>query len=629
MTKTVLLISMFMLGPFGLGAKGQTLEWVRFAGVTNFDSGSSITTDPNGNAYVIMRGTSPFTAGTVSAPEVDNSFVIGKYSPNGQVAWVGHARDGAIPEDAKLAWDPSGSLLVAGSFIRTMTWVNPATDSTGSTNVTLESAGGWTPFNLPADIFLLKLDPNGNLLWTTNYGSLENQTCTGMALDSQGNAYLGGMFKQEMKLASIHTTSEGLGGYGLGQWIGKLDTNGHPIWLRTILSSNTVGGNVKIAVDGSDNVFVASTFFIDAILGGGSNLVSRGDMDILLAKYNPAGELQWVRQAGSSGGDAIASLAADHLGNVYFSGAFRPAVGGAPGAWFDDTPSAAGPFLAKYDSQGNLLRVKNEDVSDLKIGPDGNLYGVGLIDISRTFAGKTYTANGYYDIFAAKWDQDGIPLWSAAISDREVDVPSSLALDASGAIWVSGNSVHDQGPSTYGTPVFGRQDALVARFASTGPRFLSHPVNQLVRIGEEVQFEATLTNAESAELQWLKNGQPLAADERFSGASSNRLTIRKVELADEGEYVLRVQATNGSALSAAARLRIEGLMRFKSIESLPGGGFRLDFEGLEGRLYNIEASEDLVHWSYLTNGFARNGLMTVTDRSGSTNQHRLFRAFAN
>jgi hypothetical protein len=150
-----------------------------------------------------------------------------------------------------------------------------------------------------------------------------------------------------------------------------------------------------------------------------------------------------------------------------------------------------------------------------------------------------------------------------------------------------------------------------------------------VRLGERVQFEATLTNAESAELEWLKNGEPLGDSERFSGVSSNLLTITNVELGDEGEYVLRVQGTNGTAISAAARLRIEGLMRFKSIESLAGGGFRLDFEGLEGRLYNIEASEDLVHWSFLTNGFARNGLMTVTDRSGSTNQQRLFRAFAN
>jgi len=371
-TKSVFL-SIFVLGLSGLNAESQTLEWVRFAGGAKFDAASSITTDPDGNAYAIMRGTTPFTAGSISAPEIDNAFVVAKYKPDGQVAWVGHSSDNAFPEDANLAWDPSGSLLVAGSFFRTMTWVNPGG---ASANITLESAGGWTPLNLPADIFLMKLDPNGNLLWTTNYGSLDNQTCTGMALDSVGNAYLGGMFKQEIQLDSIHATSDGLGGYGLGQWIGKLDTNGHALWLKTILSSNTVGGKVKIAVDRSHNVFVASTFFIDAILGS-SNLVSRGDMDILLAKYNPAGELQWVRQAGSSGGDAIHSLAVDPNGNAYFSGKFTPAVGGAQGAWFDDSPAQAGSFLAKYGAGGNLLWVKNEEVSDLKIGPDGNLYGVG------------------------------------------------------------------------------------------------------------------------------------------------------------------------------------------------------------------------------------------------------------
>src|SRR5688572_30755894 len=98
MKRSVFIISMLVLGLFGQTSKGQTLEWVRFAGGTNYDVASSITTDPEGNAYAAMRGTFPFNAGSVSITEGDNSLVIAKYRPDGQVAWVGHARDGANPE---------------------------------------------------------------------------------------------------------------------------------------------------------------------------------------------------------------------------------------------------------------------------------------------------------------------------------------------------------------------------------------------------------------------------------------------------------------------------------------------------------------------------------------------------
>jgi outer membrane protein assembly factor BamB len=87
----------------------------------------------------------------------------------------------------------------------------------------------------------------------------------------------------------------------------KYNTSGSLLWQRELGDPSKDQGWQKIAIDGSGNVYCA----------GYCNVTS--DADILLAKYNSSGALQWQRRFGRSGaGDYCNGLTVDSDGNLYF-----------------------------------------------------------------------------------------------------------------------------------------------------------------------------------------------------------------------------------------------------------------------------------------------------------------------
>src|SRR5439155_7594573 len=77
-----------------------------------------------------------------------------------------------------------------------------------------------------------------------------------------------------------------------------------------------------VAIDTSDNVYTTGQFSGTAVFGW-TNLSSRGQADIFVAKYSPAGELLWVVQAGGTGGDSGQGIAVSSSGDVYVTGSFN------------------------------------------------------------------------------------------------------------------------------------------------------------------------------------------------------------------------------------------------------------------------------------------------------------------
>src|SRR5216117_2635562 len=72
----------------------------------------------------------------------------------------------------------------------------------------------------------------------------------------------------------------------------------------------------KIAVDAAGNIYVAGTFH-QATEIGGSNFVSRGDVDLFLAKYSNSGNIMWVKQVGTDQYDVVLGLSVDADSSIY------------------------------------------------------------------------------------------------------------------------------------------------------------------------------------------------------------------------------------------------------------------------------------------------------------------------
>jgi gliding motility-associated-like protein len=180
-----------------------------------------------------------------------------------------------------------------------------------------------------------------------------------------------------------------------------------------------------VATDAAGNVYNAGIFWGTAQFAG-TTLVSQGEEDLYVTKYSPQGALLWIRQAGSANSNDVLDLAVDAAGNVVLTGRFWSGntVPTASTITFGTTTLTGGSllgdmFLAKYDTQGNLLWVQ-QTVSqggygsagtDLALDTNGTIYVGGTYSTSVRFGTVAVTAPASRSYFLAKYTAQGQLTW--------------------------------------------------------------------------------------------------------------------------------------------------------------------------------------------------------------------------
>jgi Secretion system C-terminal sorting domain/Beta-propeller repeat len=221
-------------------------------------------------------------------------------------------------------------------------------------------------------------------------------------------------------------------------------------WVKGISSSTGQINSWNISIDRDGNSYIAGFFFgtatFDAI-----QITSYGGADIFVAKYDPDGNCLWAKHAGSPSNnhsdDYGMSISVDAKGNSYVTGFFYET------ALFDTIQVTAynGPysnnsdiFLAKYDSKGNVVWVKQAggiggDVGlYIKVDNNGNSYLVGQMDDSAKFGSIQLKSYGSTDVFIAKYDPDGNCLWANHAGGDNSDEIWGIAVDSNGNSYVTG-----------------------------------------------------------------------------------------------------------------------------------------------------------------------------------------------
>jgi hypothetical protein len=220
-----------------------------------------------------------------------------------------------------------------------------------------------------------------------------------------------------------------------------------------------------IAMDTSGNSYVTGLFNDTVVFGASepneTTLISYGGPDIFVAKYDSDGHLVWVKQAGGALLADGLGIAVDTSGNSYVIGRFEgTAVFGASEPNETTLVNASGSdiFVAKYDSDGHLVWVKQAggtgSAGGFGLGMDGsgNIYITGTFNHSATFGASepnetTLVSAGSNDIFVAKYDANGGLLWAKQAGGAVPAYGLGIAVDTSGNSYVTGQF--------YGTAVFG------------------------------------------------------------------------------------------------------------------------------------------------------------------------------
>lgn len=184
------------------------------------------------------------------------------------------------------------------------------------------------------------------------------------------------------------------------------------LWVKQAGGSDWDISN-SIACDQNNNIYVTGFFSGNAMFSD-TMLISYGDTDIFIAKYDSIGNLIWVKKAGGSLEDVGNSITSDGDNNVYITGYFEG------NANFGDTSLSserAVIFLAKYDETGKCIWVKQPGggvtsyTNYVASDSEGNMYIAADFGGNAIFEDTVFTVEYLNNIFIAKYDINGNYLW--------------------------------------------------------------------------------------------------------------------------------------------------------------------------------------------------------------------------
>ncbi len=184
------------------------------------------------------------------------------------------------------------------------------------------------------DIYISKLDLNGNYLWVKQIGSTGGDHARGIKVDSSG-IYTTGYFSGTVDFDPGTNTSSFLTSAGSGDlFVSKLDLSGNYIWAKGMGGTGDDRGYF-ITTD-SNGVYSTGYFNGTADFDPGAdsyNLTSAGSTDIYISKLDSStGVFVWAKQMGGTGADYGRSARVDSSGSVYTAGYFTGTADFDPGA---------------------------------------------------------------------------------------------------------------------------------------------------------------------------------------------------------------------------------------------------------------------------------------------------------
>jgi outer membrane lipoprotein-sorting protein len=338
------------------GVGGQTY-WKKTYGGAGYDEARAITPTPDGN-FIVAGDT--YTPGATG----EDVYLL-KIKPNGDTVWT--KTYGGANEDwaSAIAPTPDGNFLVVGNI-----------DTLGIGSIA---------------IYLLKIKPNGDTLWTRTFGEFY---CGAYAITptSDGNFIIVGIHgKDGSNLSDVY--------------ILKLKPNGDTVWTKTY------GG-----YDYSVSNAITPTSDGNFLVAGYSASFDTKINDVYLLKLKPNGDTLWTKTYGGSDDDGTAAIMQTPEGNFIIAGwttsfgngksatyllkikpngdtLWTKTYGGANEDWpFAIAPTQDGNFIVV----GSELSAEGEEVHLLKVRPNGD-----------TLWTKTIAGSGDDRVYAISPTSDG------------------------------------------------------------------------------------------------------------------------------------------------------------------------------------------------------------------------------
>lgn len=363
-------------------------------------------------------------------------------------------------------------------------------DNQGFVYVTGTCWGGlnWPPLvvynssSYTDQIYVTKIDPNGNVVWMKNAGVNEagypynDDHGDDLAADSQGNIFLTGFISNNddvQHMATFDAINIPVAPHDSLAIVAKLNSDGDWQWVKTFDGIYSYRDN-GIAVDDEDNVYVAGGFKGTCDFGTSTLNSTYGSLDIFVVKYDNDGNFIYVRQVGDSLDARADQICYGNDGHMYVTGEFRDKVVFG----IDDLNNYGSPgdrdiFVSKMTKDGDWVwatkagsKKGGDRGIDICANDQGNIYVCGQYKDTAKFGDITLNAGpNSIQFYVGMIDQLGKWQWVKDGGGGAADRAASVAVDDNCNVYVAGFYRVAMTADTFNLTSAGSLDIFIAKIA--------------------------------------------------------------------------------------------------------------------------------------------------------------------
>lgn len=323
------------------------------------------------------------------------AFLI-KLDQNGQFIWARQFTTNNAVTAKNLSIGIQNEVIISGNFIDNADFGNGFTTSSPDNN----------------DIFIIRLDSNGNTLFVKTIGGIDHDYVSQHISDKRGNIYLTGDFRSNLPL-KINGVDTILIPKGLTDiLLIKMNENGD-IKLARSYGGSGVDAGASLALDNKRNIILTGKYSQTVSFGAStSTLQSNGGTDIYLVKIDSTGKTIWANSYGDTQNDAGLKVIVNKKDVIFLTGTFRGRVDFNPSPVFNNSSESKGNadvFYAVYNQDGTYNQhfsiggIADEQIADLAILTNGDLVSCGgfgaVVDFDPSSQSLNIFSNGGLDAY--------------------------------------------------------------------------------------------------------------------------------------------------------------------------------------------------------------------------------------
>ena len=412
-----------------------SFKWANTVNGNGTELVNDIKVDKKGNIYCAGSFSEPVDLNPGSGTQLATSkgsgdFFVQKFNVRGELLWA-FAMGGTKSDFlSKMAIDKDNNILLVGSFQDTVDFDPSSRVDYGYAKST-------------ADIFVMKLDAQGKLVWKKTIGGSGTDVGNTITVDANNDVIVSGIFSKTTDFDPGKNKYEMSSKNYSDVFILKLSTKGEFVWAKSIEGDYSKAAS-GLAVDNQQNILLTGYFEDTANFntdpGKALHLISKGSIDFYVLKLNTKGDFIWAHATGGIGPDNTTSLTVLSNNNIVVAGRFGNTVDFDPSTRQKNIKSIGNSdiCIVSYNEKGKLNWVKRQGgiKADLAYAIDHDNYNNILVaaqyadtiiaDTGKNSRETKLVSKGASDIMVEKLRANGDFVFAFSVGGSSIESPRAI-----------------------------------------------------------------------------------------------------------------------------------------------------------------------------------------------------------